>query len=140
MPPMLLDGDKIIFDSFFGPATIMSPTMGAVAGSGHATASGRATCIEADVLEVEVKVTYISGAFTIPGQATLCVDRMLPDQLTQVATTDGDAIVLVSGRLTSMMKIDSPAKMPPPAGTPDPVPQYPGFADFQPTGPAPSAI
>jgi hypothetical protein len=129
---VIIDGDTATFMPNFAPATII-PVPGRITGSGPPTATGKPLCIDGDEGSVEVPgVVYMTPQYSIPGTGTLKIDALGSDQLSQVATVDGTALILKGSTFTAKLEVQSPAQQPAPPGppVPDSTPSYTGNGQF----------
>lgn len=126
MDYILIDGDIVQFMPSFG-AAIVAVQPGTLKGTGESTFNGKKVCIEGDEKEVSVSgCIYISGAFSIPGTGTLKIFALGGDQIAKHTQTSGKKMLLKGSNFQAKFEVQSPAQMPPPTSTPDPMPQYMG--------------
>ena len=127
---ILTDGDRVIFSPSFGIATVVVKP-GTIRGSGPAKIDGKKICVDGDEKDVQVPgCSYISGPYSVPGTGTLKISKLASNQITRESKTGGKAILLKGGDFTAKFEVQSPAKMPPNANTPDPSPEYSGSGSF----------
>ncbi|WP_298310723.1 hypothetical protein [uncultured Aquimarina sp.] len=123
---IITDGDEVKFIPVFGSA-IVSVQPGKIKASGKTTIKGKKVCIEGDEKKVEVaNCSYIMPPFVIPGSGTLKIKQLAPDQLTQKTKSGNKNIILKGKFFVAVFEVKSPAKQPPPANTPDPLPMHIG--------------
>lgn len=128
---VITEGDEVTFLPNFG-AAIVSVKPGKMEASGETTIKGKKVCVEGDEKNIEITgCSYISGAF-VDGKGTLTIKNLVPNQVAQKATSGGKSIILKGALFIAQFDVTSPAKMPPPANTPDPVPIYIGMGKLQP--------
>jgi hypothetical protein len=125
---VILSGDQAIFDPPFPPA-IAVPMPGVI--SGTAQAKNRVTaCVEGDEASVVVAgAAYTSGAFSIPGVATLTIESLGADQVARQANSGGKGLILKGAKFRAKLQVTVPASNPS-SGAPDPVPIYYGTGSF----------
>src|SRR3954452_25601761 len=128
---VLLDGDSVLFQPTFGPATVVVRP-GQLAGSGPAKAGDRAMCVEGDESRVQVApCPYVTPQFSIPGTGSLKIQSLAPNSKATKTTTGQKPVLLVGGMFTAVFEVQSPAQQPTPTGSvPDGTPQYPGQGQF----------
>jgi hypothetical protein len=127
---ILINGDVVNFQPNFGPAVVVVQP-GTMQASGGATLTGQKLCIDGDEKNVSVPgCSYIAGAFATPGMGTLKIQALAPNQKATKTKSNDKPVLLKGGTFIAVFEVQSPAKMPPPAGTPDPLPQYPGSGSF----------
>lgn len=130
MDLIIMDGDKVEFSSV-GPITLLPPLPRTVIqASGKTTINGKKVCVEGDEKKVEISCSYTMPPFIIPGSGTLKIKNLGPNQLTQKAKSGNKGLILKGKLFTAIFEIESPAKQPPPANTPDPMPLYIGQGKF----------
>ena len=140
---ILLDGDTVLFHNAFGAAMVMAPTARIRASGGGPEASqpaqlvnGRRCCVEGDEATVRLAgVTYMAGAYAIPGSGTLWISTLAPQQVARETKLDGKRVLLNANGyfFDATFEVNLPAKMPPPgpgSPIPDPVPRYLGKGYF----------
>ena len=129
---IIQDGDKVQFLPQCGGA-IVAVKPGTITASGKTTLKGKKVCVEGDESSVEVAgCNYLAPPFVVPGTGTLTIKKLVPGQLAQKVTSGNKALILKGQMFIAEFKVDSQAKMPPPANTPDPVPMYIGQGQFMP--------
>ncbi len=127
---ILQDGDKAIFQPNFPPAVVVVRP-GTIKGSGPTKLNGKKICVKGDEKSVEVKgCTYISGPHTIPGNGTLKIKKLLPDQIATKTKSKSIKVLLKGTKFIAEFKVQKPAQIPGPTPTPDPVPMYVGQGQF----------
>ena len=123
---VIFDGDQVNFLPACGGANVIVKP-GKMKASGKTTIKGKKVCVEGDEKNVNVSgCTYMTPAFPIPGNGNLKIKQLVPNQLTQKATSGNKRIILKGQLFIAQFEVTSPAKQPPPANTPDPVPFYIG--------------
>lgn len=126
---IILDGDEVEFSV---PMILVSEKT-TIKASGKTTVNGTKVCVEGDEKNVEIpNCSYISGPF-VGGKGTLKIKQLVPNQLTQKTKSGGKRIILKGKLFIAQFDVSSPAKQPPPANTPDPVPFYIGLGKFKPS-------
>ncbi|GJM34488.1 MAG: hypothetical protein DHS20C18_34890 [Saprospiraceae bacterium] len=127
---ILQDGDKAIFLPSFPPAVVVVKP-GTIKGSGPTKLNGKKICVKGDEDSVEVKgCAYISGPHVVPGNGTLKIKKLLPNQISTNTKSKAKKVLLKGMKYIAEFKVQKPAQIPPPAGTPDPVPMYIGQGQF----------
>ena len=130
---ILIDGDMVTFLPAFGAAIVVVQP-GTLAGSGPATIGGKMVCVDGDETKVSVPgCQYIAGAFSVPGAGTLKIASLAGNQMASKTNSGGKAVLLKGSQFTAQFEVQSPAKQPPPANTPDPTPKYSGNGSFMTT-------
>ena len=76
---------------------------------------------------------YTTPVYSVPGMGTLKIAALGGDQKAQKTNSAGKPMLLKGSIFTAKFEVQSPAKMPPPASTPDATPQYSGTGNFQTT-------
>ncbi|WP_405205114.1 hypothetical protein [Aquimarina sp. LLG6339-5] len=133
MDLIVIDGDTVNFLPAFGSA-VVSVQPGKITASGKTTVKGKKVCVAGDESKVEVKnCSYVAPPFVIPGQGTLTIKKLGPDQLTTKSKSGNKSIIIKGSIFLAEFKVTSPAKQPPPANTPDPLPMYPGQGKLVPS-------
>ena len=143
---ILVDGDIVMFDPAFTPATVWAvPSSRIKASSGHEASqpaqlvNGKRCCVEGDEATIRVTATYTAGLFTIPGTGTITIARgkLLPRVHVAKDTTLDGKKVLLQGRgvpFAAVLEVQLPAHMPSVAGpVPDPCLRYEGRGTFKTT-------
>ena len=129
---IILDGDEVNFISTFGLA-IVQVKPGKIKASGKTTVNGKKVCVEGDEKNVEVSgCSYMIPPFIVQGTGTLTIKQLVPDQLTQKAVSGNKPVILKGKLFIAQFNVDAPAKMPPPANTPDALPFHIGLGKFVP--------
>ncbi len=127
---VITDGDEVEFLPNFGPA-IVSVKPGKMKASGQTTINGKKVCVEGDEKKIEItNCDYISGSF-LKGKGTLTIKKLVSSQLTQKAKSGNKSVILKGKPFIAQFDVTSPAKMPTPPNTPDPVPIYIGMGKFK---------
>ncbi|MEU9979257.1 hypothetical protein [Streptomyces sp. NPDC051014] len=117
------------------PGAIIPSAMAPVPLRGSAlksTAVEMAVCLEGDELPMQLKVplVYTTPACPIPGMGTLTLS-LTPANKSAKLKCEGKAVLLKGGSFTAKFDASSnPAKQPPPASAPDPMPVKNGTAVF----------
>ncbi|MEM9686413.1 MAG: hypothetical protein AAF934_05765 [Bacteroidota bacterium] len=128
---IIMDDDEVEFLPNFGSA-IVTVKPGKIEASGKTTINNKNICVKGDEKSVAVSgCDYISGPF-VGGKGTLKIKRLVSNQLTKKAKSGGKSIILKGKPFIAHFEVTSPAKQPPPANTPDPVPIYIGLGKFKP--------
>lgn len=126
MDAIIIDGDQVNFLPVFGSA-LVSVQPGKMIASGKTTIKGKKVCVDGDEAKVEVaNCSYIAPPFVVPGQGTLTIKKLGPDQLTKKSKSGTKSMILKGNMFIAEFKVTSQAKQPPPTNVPDPVPMYPG--------------
>ncbi len=124
---IILNGDKSFFDPAFGAATVTDLKTGVIRGSANATFMNKKVCVEGDEDTVEVKgCPYTAGPYSIPGTGTLKIESLAGDQKAQNTTFGKKSAILKGKKFNAVFEVMSPAQMPPPASTPDPLQSHSG--------------
>jgi hypothetical protein len=127
---ILMQGDLVNFQPNFGPAVVVVQP-GTLQGGGGATLTGKKICVDGDEKNVSVPgCTYIAGPYSVPGVGTLKIQALAPNQKATKTKSNKKPVLLKGGNFIAIFEIQSPAKMPPPASTPDASPKYPGSGSF----------
>lgn len=127
---ILVEGDKANFNPSFG-AAIVVVRPGDLKGSGKSTLKGKKVCIDGDEKKVSVPgCTYMTPQYSIPGVGTLKIAALGGDQKAKKTKSAGKPVLLKGSTFTAKFEVQSPAKMPPPASTPDATPLYSGTGTF----------
>lgn len=129
---ILIDGDKVNFDSLFAPA-VVKVQAGNISASGPPTLGGKKVCVEGDEGSVSVAgCDYVSPPFAIPGKGTMKIKKLAPDQLAVKTTAGGKKVLLKGMKFIAEFKVDKPAEFQTPSGPQtDPMPQYVGTGSFK---------
>ena len=126
MDYILIDKDIVQFMPAFGAALVVVQP-GKLKASGESTFKGKKVGVEGDEKEVEVPgCPYISGAYTVPGTGTLKIAGLNSDQIAQHTQTGGKKMLLKGSSFKAKFEVQTPAQIPPPSSTPDPMTQYTG--------------
>src|SRR6516225_8304304 len=91
-------GDTVTFSPNFTPA-IVTVAPGTITGSSKVSIDGAIACFQGDEASVTVPVTYISGAFTVPGAGTLSIQALGSDQLGQKTSSTQKPLILKGSTL-----------------------------------------
>jgi hypothetical protein len=127
---IILDGDLANFMPSFPPATVVVRP-GQMSGSGPATVNGKKICVDGDEKKLQVLgCTYMTPQFSIPGVGTLKINSLLPNQIALKTKTGSKKMILKGSQFIAVFEVQTPAQMPPPASTPDPVIKYLGQGSF----------
>ncbi len=127
---ILIDGDQAIFLPTFGQA-IVAVRPGNLKGSGPASLTGKNICVDGDEKSVEVSgCVYLTPVYSIPGTGTLKIASLAANQKATKTSTGGKAMLLKGGMFVATFEVQSPAQIPPPVGSPDGAPEYPGSGMF----------
>ena len=133
---VVVDGDKVLFLAFFGPALVFGPS-GKIKGSGPGTLNGKKLCVVGDEGSVEVtNCQYLTSQYCIPGKGTLKIAALAGNQQAKKTKTGGKAVILKGSMFTAKFEVQTPAKQPPPgpgSPGPDPMTEYSGQGMFQTT-------
>jgi hypothetical protein len=125
------DGDLAMFLPAFGAAVVVVRP-GTITGSGPATATGHAVCVEGDEDSVSVPgCMYVAPPYVIPGTGTLQIDQLAGDQLTQTVAAGGKKSILKGSQFIAKFTVAGPAQQPQASGpVPDATPSYTGQGQF----------
>jgi hypothetical protein len=127
---ILVNDDQALFMPGFG-AAVVTVRPGKLVASGPATIGGQKVCIDGDEKSVKVAgCMYITPSHSVPGTGTLEIQALGGDQKAQKTRSKGKPVLLVGKKFTAKFSVQSPAKMPPPANTPDGMAQYAGNGKF----------
>ena len=130
---IIIDGDQAIFNPAFGLATVVVKP-GDLKASGESSLQGQKVCIDGDEKSVSVPgCMYTTPVYSVPGMGTLKIAALGGDQKAQKTNSAGKPMLLKGSIFTAKFEVQSPAKMPPPASTPDNTPLYSGTGNFQTT-------
>lgn len=131
---ILLNGDKVKFNSACGLATLQGTTETTLSCSAKGSVKGQAVCVEGDEKNVVISCKYISGAFTIPGEGTLKIDSLGNDQKATKTNSGGKPVLLQGSLFTAKFEVILPAMQPQPAPSspiPDQNTSYTGNGTFE---------
>lgn len=132
---ILIDGDLVQFTPSFGGATVVVGSGAITAGQVFPPAAdafvvqGKRPCLEGDERSVQIRCTYITPQYSIPGIGTVKIDKLSPDQIAKNTRIGGKRVLLKGSTFTARFEVQMPAKQPPPgpgAPIPDPTPIYSG--------------
>ena len=128
---LVKDGDLAMFLPAFGAAVVVVRP-GTMTGSGPATATGQAVCVEGDEGSVSVPgCMYVAPPYVIPGTGTLEIDQLAGDQLAQTVAAGGKKPILKGSQFIAKFSVASPAQHPQATGpVPDATPSYTGQGQF----------
>lgn len=127
---LLVDGDKVIFNPTFGEAIVVVQP-GTLSGSAKETLNDKKLCVKGDESSVSVEgCMYTSPVYSVPGFGTLTIKQLAHDQVAQKKSSGGKPVLLKGGSFTANFQVQTPAQMPPPTSTPDPMPEYTGSGNF----------
>ena len=124
---IVIDGTTVSFD-IKGPS-FLGPTQTTIAASGAATVAGTKVCVQGDEGGVELKIDYTMGPFSIPGNGSMTIMQLLPDQIASKTNSAGKAVLLQGSSFVAIFQVQVPATNP--AGAPDPLPMYVGIGTFE---------
>lgn len=121
---IIVDGDTVNFLPTFGSA-IAVPVPTTISGSAATTKVGsKAPCLEGDEKNVQsVGCVYTMAAY-VGGTATLKIDQLSSDQLTQTTTIEGKKVILKGSMFDAVLEVTSPAVNP--GGDADKTTKYSG--------------
>ncbi len=128
---VVIDGDMAMFLPAFGAAMVVVRP-GPITGSGPATTTGHAACLEGDEGSVSVPgCMYVAPPYVIPGTGTLQIDQLAGDQLAQTVVGAGKKLILKGSQFVAKFTVASPAQQPQATGpVPDATPNYSGNGQF----------
>jgi hypothetical protein len=127
---ILIEGDRAVFLPTFG-AAIVVVRPGQLTGSGPGTLNGEKICVDGDEKQVSVPgCSYMTPQCSIPGTGTLKISALASDQKARKTRTGGKVVLLKGSQFSATFEVQSPARQPPPASTPDPTVQYSGKGMF----------
>lgn len=127
---VILEGDIANFMPAFG-AAVVTVLPGTMRGSGPATVGSKKICVDGDEKNLEVPgCPYLTPVYSVPGVGTLKIQSLAPNQKALKTKTGGKNMILKGANFIAIFEVQTPAQMPPPASTPDPVPKYPGQGSF----------
>jgi Contractile injection system spike tip protein len=130
---ILIEGDQVTFLPNFGAAVVVVHP-GQLKGSGPCTLNGKKVCVDGDQDEVSLPgCPYMTPQYSIPGNGTLKIAALAPNQKARQTTMNGKALLLKGGDFIAKFEVQSPARQPPPgpgAPIPDPTRQYSGAGRF----------
>lgn len=132
---IILDGDKVLFDPIYGPATVVVKP-GTIKASGKTTVQSKKVAVKGDEAKVIISgCAYMSAAFPVPGTGNLKIASLGPDQLTKKTKSGNKPVVLKGSVFIAKFEVQSPAKFIPPASAPisDPAPFYMGTGKLIPS-------
>jgi hypothetical protein len=132
-------GTKVIIDGDMIKITINPPCVVPqlippvpLVASGFSKITDKVVCVEGDELPPSIKspLVYTAPPFVIPGTGTVKV-TLNDDNKTSVAKDKDKKMLLKGSTFQAEFDVQSPAKMPTPAGPqPDPMSTYKGTAQF----------
>ncbi|WP_147404043.1 MULTISPECIES: hypothetical protein [Aquimarina] len=126
MDVIIMNDDTVEF-SKVGLLTLIPPIpKTTIKASGKTTINGKKVCVQGDEKKVEITCQYTVPPFSTPGSGTLKIMNLAPNQLTRKATSGNKKIILKGKLFIALFEVDSPATLPSPPNTPDPVPMYVG--------------
>jgi hypothetical protein len=127
---VVVNGDTVTFEASFGAATIV-PVPTTISGTGMKLKSGAIACVAGDEAAVVVAgVAYTTASHSVPGVGSLQIKSLGSDQTAQKLSVGGKKAILVGSKFDATFTVMTPAQMPPPASTPDPVASYSGKGQF----------
>ncbi|MEM7370300.1 MAG: hypothetical protein AAF587_16955 [Bacteroidota bacterium] len=126
---IVIDNTKVTFN-IPGP-TYMGLTQTTIAASGPATISGTKVCVIGDESKVELPIGYTAAGFTVPGKGKMIIKMLLPDQIGMKTNSGGKSVILQGAIFMALFIVETPAQIPPPVSTPDPMPMYIGTGKFE---------
>lgn len=128
---ILTEGDTVLFEPTFGPA-VVAVRPGTLSATGRATLHGsKKYAVLGDEKQVAVPgCTYTTASQPVPGVGTLKIMALGADQQTQKMKLDGKPIIMKGSKFQAVFEVQAPAKTPPPANAPDPVPMHQGTGSF----------
>lgn len=132
MDYVVIDSDQVMFDSAFGPATVVVQP-GQITASGPATVGGKKMCIVGDEGSVSVPgCAYTTPSFSIAGVGTLQIASLNGDQQATHTQTGSTKLILVGSKFTARFSVTAPAQQPAPPGPnlTDPLVTYTGTGAF----------
>ena len=140
MEEILITGDKVMYLPLFGSGLVVVQP-GTLSGSASTVeTTKKATCTTDsssygdDEKSAEVAgCQYIAPPFVVPGSGTLKITNAMggqsglkPDQVSKKTTADGKAVMIKGIMCSAEFHVQTPAQMPPPVSTTDPLPTHTG--------------
>ncbi|MBJ2114411.1 hypothetical protein JFQ86_16400 [Serratia ureilytica] len=114
---VIIDGDELKFNPQFGLNTVTPPPQTRIRGNGEASIENKKICIVGDEKQVSFTADYIKPPFVAtPGNGTLTITQLAPDQWHVFATAQTPVIVVGSQFIAQFQPI-KPAQDP--QGKPD---------------------
>jgi hypothetical protein len=112
---IVTDGDTVNFK--FAETPLASnqfspdPTQHEITGSGHATINGKKVCTAQDANTFVYTFTYITGAFTIPGNGTITITKA--STAAYITSPDAaDALLVDAPSFEALVQFQAPATNP----------------------------
>jgi hypothetical protein len=93
---------------------------------------GMPICLEGDQIPPEWRVPtpYTAPPFVVPGVLTVTEIITIPGVNTTELTENGRPILIEGGEMEVILTVETPAQLPPPVSTPDPLVVKAGTATF----------
>ena len=106
---IVINGDKVTFQSTFGAATAGPIPPITIMGSGHAKILGEKVCIDGDEKRVTLSCTYKTDVYKTPGTCSLSIEDLASDQ-TADHTFNGEKVITVGNEFTAKLDVIVPAQ------------------------------
>ncbi len=131
--PILITGDQVIFDSAFGPATVVVQP-GVMNGTGKSKVMGKRVCVAGDEMRVMVSgCPYTTATHSTPGTGSLMIQKLIPPQQSMRSKSGKKPVLIATSKFIAKFMVMVPAQMPAPPGPPipDTMIQYVGTGEFK---------
>ncbi|KAA1193604.1 hypothetical protein [Photorhabdus heterorhabditis] len=108
---LIIDGDSLLFEPFFGNRQVTILGLATISGSGHAQIQGKKIAIVGDEKKVQLQAQYITPSHPIPGLGMVTIAQL--DASQQVNFCRSPATVIVVGQqFTARFTPSQPASNP----------------------------
>lgn len=125
---VVVNGDKVNFESTFGTATLVPPLTTTITGTGSKLTSGAIACVEGDESSVTLAGVPYSATPFLGGTGTLTIKQLASDQLAQKLTVGSKNAILIGSKFDATFTVTSPALNS--SGSSDPTLTYSGKGSF----------
>ncbi|MDE9429174.1 hypothetical protein KKI95_04775 [Xenorhabdus bovienii] len=105
---IVVDGNMLQFDSYFGNRKVMVSSPGKISGTGHAQVNGKKVCILGDEKQVRVSAIYTTETHTTPGTGTITISALDTSQQA-LQCTSGAALIIKGQKFTALFTPELPA-------------------------------
>ncbi|QTA89075.1 hypothetical protein [Desulfonema magnum] len=124
-------GDQVIFLPNFG-AAVVTVMPGVITGTGaRCLVTKKLVCVVGDEKMVMVPgCPYVAGPYSISGVGMLKIMALAPNQQAIRTKSAGKPVILKGQMFDAVFQVMTPAQMPPPVSTTDPVPMHMGKGMF----------
>lgn len=114
---VIINGDKLQFDTKFGDKTVTPVGPAIILGTGKATINNQPICIQGDEKKVSVQATYFTSTYVTPGTGILTISSLADDQQAKFFTAE-TAVIVEGSQFNARFQPVSPARDP--SQKPDP--------------------